>query len=174
MIALSALSVPPGKSKGWRMSGANTYASLPCESLKTNRLQGRTARQLKEIKRCCERTACFLMLGFVLSGTTVVAEEKEEDRNKVAIAAAEKWLRIVDEEKYAESWQETAELFKRSVTADQWRQALDGTRKPLGEQIAGKVKKSTYVTSVPGGPDGQYVIIGLRHPLKTRKQRSRL
>jgi len=114
-------------------------------------------------------TACFLMLGFVLSGTTLVAEEKEKDRNKVAIAAAEKWLRIVDEEKYAESWQETAELFKRSVTADQWRQALDGTRKPLGKQIARKVKKSSYVTSVPGGPDGQYVIIEFAASFENKK-----
>jgi len=114
-------------------------------------------------------TACFLMLGFVLSGTTLVAEEKEKDRNKVAIAAAEKWLRIVDEEKYAESWQETAERFKRSVTADQWRQALDGTRKPLGKQIARKVKKSSYVTSVPGGPDGQYVIIEFAASFENKK-----
>ena len=113
--------------------------------------------------------ACFLMLGFVLSGTTLVAEEKEKDRNKVAIAAAEKWLRIVDEEKYAESWQETAERFKRSVTADQWRQALDGTRKPLGKQIARKVKKSSYVTSVPGGPDGQYVIIEFAASFENKK-----
>jgi len=45
-------------------------------------------------------------------------------------SAAEKWLAIVDGEKYAENWKETAELFRTAVPPDQWEQSMRAVRKP--------------------------------------------
>jgi len=66
---------------------------------------------------------------------------------------------MVDSEKYAESWKEAAVLFKDAINQEQWQQSLQAVRKPLGKLITRKMKTNTYKTSLPGAPDGEYVII---------------
>ena len=100
---------------------------------------------------------CFVAIGLILGSTIVMAARS--DTEKAAIASAEKWLRIVDKGKYSESWEESSEYFKQAVTQDQWEQALKAVREPLGKFISRKVKSATYTTSLPGAPDGQYVVI---------------
>ena len=100
---------------------------------------------------------CFVAIGLILGSTTVMAARS--DREKAAIASAEKWLKIVDKGKYGESWEESSEYFKQAVTQDQWEQAVQAVREPLGKLISRKVKSATYTTSLPGAPDGQYVVI---------------
>ena len=73
--------------------------------------------------------------------------------------AADSWLKLVDEGKYAESWEQAAKLFKGAVTKDQWKQAAAGVRGPLGKLVSRKVKSRECTEKVPGGPDGKYVII---------------
>jgi hypothetical protein len=91
------------------------------------------------------------------------------DREKAAIASAEKWLRIVDKGKYSESWEESSEYFKQAVTQDQWEQAVQAVREPLGKLISRKVKSATYATSLPGAPDGQYVVIQFNTSFENKK-----
>ena len=38
------------------------------------------------------------------------------EKEKAAILSAEKWLRLVDTEKYPESWKEAAEFFRNAVS----------------------------------------------------------
>jgi hypothetical protein len=103
------------------------------------------------------RIVCFVVIGLILGSATVMAGRS--DREKAAIAAAEQWLTIVDKGKYAESWNESSEYFQQAVTQDQWEQAVQAVREPLGKLISRKVKSATYTTSLPGAPDGQYVVI---------------
>lgn len=56
---------------------------------------------------------CFVAIGLILGSTTVMAARS--DREKAAIASAEKWVRIVDKGKYSESWEESSEYFKQAV-----------------------------------------------------------
>ena len=92
----------------------------------------------------------------VFLGSTAWPGDKPED---AAQAAADSWLKLVDEGKYAESWEQAAKLFKGAVTKDQWKQAAAGVRGPLGKLVSRKVKSREYTEKVPGGPDGKYVII---------------
>jgi len=80
-------------------------------------------------------------------------------QEKAAVSAAQRWLAMVDSGNYGESWQEASELFRNAVTAAQWQQSLQGARKPLGKLISRKVKTASYKTSLPGAPDGKYVVI---------------
>jgi hypothetical protein len=41
----------------------------------------------------------------------------------------------------------------------QWNQALAASRKPLGGLLSRKTKTTKYATSLPGAPDGEYVVI---------------
>jgi len=78
---------------------------------------------------------------------------------EAAIAAAEKWLKLVDEGHYPQSWEAAAVYFKRAVTKERWQQALRGVRMPLGRALSRKLRSKQYRTSLPGAPDGQYVVI---------------
>ncbi|HLO24795.1 MAG TPA: DUF4019 domain-containing protein [Geobacteraceae bacterium] len=40
-----------------------------------------------------------------------------------------------------------------------WEQSLRAVRSPLGNLVSRKVKSRTYTTTVPGAPDGEYVVI---------------
>ena len=110
---------------------------------------------------------CFVAIGLILGSTTIMAARS--DREKAAIAAAEKWLRIVDKGNYIESWNESSEYFKQAVTQDQWEQAVKAVREPLGKLISRKVKSATYSTSLPGAPDGQYVVIQFNTSFENKK-----
>jgi hypothetical protein len=96
-------------------------------------------------------------LGFLLMAGVVGAQAQEKE--KAAITAAEQWLALVDAGKYAESWTEAAGYFKNAVTQEKWAQSLKAVREPLGKLISRKVKSTTYATSLPGAPDGEYVVI---------------
>jgi Protein of unknown function (DUF4019) len=110
---------------------------------------------------------CFVAIGLILGTTTVMAARS--DREKAAIASAEKWLRIVDEGRYSESWEESSEYFKQAVQQDQWEQAVQAVREPLGKLISRKVKSASYKTSLPGAPDGQYVVIQFNTSFENKK-----
>ena len=110
---------------------------------------------------------CFVAIGLILGSTTVMAARS--DREKAAIASAEKWLKIVDKGKYSESWEESSEYFKQAVTQDQWEQAVQAVREPLGKLISRKVKSASYTTSLPGAPDGQYVVIQFSTSFENKK-----
>jgi hypothetical protein len=110
---------------------------------------------------------CFVVIGLILGTATAMAARS--DSEKAAIAAAEKWLTIVDKGKYMESWKESSEYFKNAVTQDQWAQAAQAVRKPLGKLISRKVKNAAYKTSLPGAPDGQYVVIQFNTSFENKK-----
>jgi opacity protein-like surface antigen len=78
---------------------------------------------------------------------------------QAAVAAAEAWLKQVDAGQYGASWDGAAKLFKGSVTRAQWEQALGGVRAPLGKVLSRKLSSRTYTESLPGAPDGKYVVL---------------
>ena len=90
-------------------------------------------------------------------------------KETAAISAAEKWLATVDAGQYAVSWRETAEFFRNAVKPDQWEQSMQAFRKPLGKRISRKVKTKNHKTSLPGAPDGEYVVIQFETSFENKK-----
>jgi hypothetical protein len=76
---------------------------------------------------------------------------------------------MVDGGKYAESWKDAAELFRNAVSQQQWEQSLHAVRKPLGKLVTRKLKTMTYKTSLPGAPDGEYVVIEFETSFEKKK-----
>ena len=81
------------------------------------------------------------------------------DAERAAIEAANQWLALVDSSRFAESWQQAASLFRGAVTEAQWETAVSSARRPLGKFISRSVRGSHYAESLPGAPDGRYVVI---------------
>lgn len=107
--------------------------------------------------------SCFLLSS--LAAGLLFAENAEEQ----AIKAAESWLAAVDGGEYSKSWDQCATLFKGAVTKEQWEQALNAARKPLGKLVSRKVKSAQYATSLPGAPDGEYVVIQFTASFERKK-----
>jgi hypothetical protein len=89
----------------------------------------------------------------------VSALRADEASEGAAGAAAQKWLAVVDTGNYADSWKQAASAFRKAVTAEQWSAALNASRGSYGALVSRKLKKAEYRTSLPGAPDGQYVVL---------------
>ena len=96
----------------------------------------------------------------------ICADQNAEEK---AVAAAQDWLALVDQGEYAESWQHAAELFKKVVTQEQWEHSMLAFREPLGSVVSRGLKSSTYETSLPGAPDGEYVVIQYSTSFENKK-----
>lgn len=81
------------------------------------------------------------------------------ERESAAQSAALDWLSHVDAAEYVTSWSNAGALFKSKLTPAQWEDAASDARKPLGALRTRKVKAVQYATSLPGAPDGEYVVL---------------
>ena len=108
--------------------------------------------------------ACILFI--LLNWLPAFANEMAEKR---AIAASNTWLMLIDSSKYAESWEKAAGLFKNTVSKEQWNQSLNAVRKPLGKVIKRNMKSKQYTMSLPGAPDGEYVVIQYETAFENKK-----
>jgi|GEM_PF-1079640 len=99
-------------------------------------------------------------------------KEAESARQVVteAIAVAQKYLKLIDAGKYDESWEASAALVRQVITKAQWNQQIKPIRSAMGEMVSRTVKSAVYATSLPGAPDGQYVVIKFETVLKNKKQ----
>ncbi len=110
--------------------------------------------------------AGFALISMILVS---VAYGADATQKKDALAAAENWLAIIDKGEYTESWKEAAGYFKTAVSQDQWVNSLQAVRKPLGKLNSRAVKSETYKTSLPGAPDGEYVVIQFATSFENKK-----
>lgn len=69
------------------------------------------------------------------------------------------WLAGIDAEKYSQSWKDTAQFFQKAITEGGWSDALTKFRKPLGEMKSRKLLEAKSTKSLPGAPDGEYVVM---------------
>ena len=82
-----------------------------------------------------------------------------QETNVAAQKSAEAWLSMVDRGNYSESWEEAAKLFRDAVTRSDWEKTAGSVRNPLGQMKSRKLKSATYTETLPGAPDGEYVVI---------------
>jgi len=113
------------------------------------------------------RILCLTILGLIMSANIVMADDSKKEA--AAVSVAERWLGMIDEGKYAESWKEAAELFRNALTQEQWVNSLQAGRKPLGKLVSRKVLTKAYKTSLPGAPDGEYVVIQFQTSFENKK-----
>ena len=83
----------------------------------------------------------------------------DQSKEELAISASLAWLALVDAGKYQESWQQAAENFKNIVEQNQWESSMVAYRKPLGNVLSRNLMFKKYTNTLPGAPDGEYVVI---------------
>lgn len=91
------------------------------------------------------------------------------ESEQAAASGARKWLALVDEGKYAESWTEASSYFRGALPSEQWGNMAGAVRKPLGKTVSREVKSAKSTSSLPGAPDGQYVVIKFTTSFENKK-----
>ncbi len=109
---------------------------------------------------------CIVVL--LMAASSVIAAEPEKE--KTAAKAAELWLKLVDNGEFNKSWKEASEYLRNAVKMEPFAQSLKPVRNPLGKVITRKVKSTTYATSLPGAPDGEYVIVQFETSFENKKE----
>ena len=106
-----------------------------------------------------------MLCNLILTGVLQANEVAE----KAAITGSMAWLSLVDEGNYAEGWNQAAGLFKNAVTKEQWLNSMQAFRVPLGKIVARKLKSKQYTKTLPGAPDGEYVVIQYETTFENKK-----
>jgi hypothetical protein len=92
--------------------------------------------------------------------------EKPKEKEELAIQAAESWLSLVDEEKYPESWEGLAGLFKKDIKKEEWINDLNRFRKPLGKLVGRKLQ---HESSSSEASVGEYLIFQYETSFENKK-----
>ena len=109
--------------------------------------------------------AAFAIL--LAAGSVVAADQPDIEQE--ATEAAKAWLELIDAGEYDDSWQAAAAYFKSAVKRDQWRQMVAAVRGPLGGVLSREVKATEYRTTLPGAPDGEYLVIQFATSFENKK-----
>ena len=109
------------------------------------------------IVRIEARLAPIFLVTLLLCASAV--SQTPQAAEQLAQQSSKSWLALVDSGKYADSWDEAAQLFRAAVTKERWQGMLHTTRDPLGKLVSRTVKSASYTKTLPGAPDGEYVVI---------------
>ncbi len=101
----------------------------------------------------------FLAVAVIFCFFSTKAAFGLEEIENAAEKVARQWLEIVDNGQFEKSWEEAASLFRKAVSRKNWKQSLEAHRIPLGKLMSRKLKSKTFKETLPGAPDGKYVVI---------------
>ena len=102
-----------------------------------------------------------VLVGAVVAPRPLAAQEggAAPAREQAAQRAAEAWLALMDQGKYAESWQAAGSLFRQAVTAERWAQQVAAVVAQVGAFQRRELQKTEFTTELPNGPQGEYMVL---------------
>ena len=98
--------------------------------------------------------ACIFMILYPLYNQKPDSEKVEQ-----AAPVAQKFLDMLDQGKYAESWQSSAQLMQGKIAQKEWVEKLTKARTLSGDMVARERKSASYSTEAQDSPDGEYILL---------------
>lgn len=103
--------------------------------------------------------AALILLALLIIFIPLYNERPDKEKAAAASAAAGKFLKLVDADQFAESWQISASLLKQKVSEEKWVDQLQKTRAVTGPLVKRSEDSMSYSTSAKDSPEGEYVLI---------------
>lgn len=100
-------------------------------------------------------------------GAAPATEADAQSAQAVSVALA--WLDVVDKGQLDQAWEEAAPMLKASAGKKQFAQAVGAVRRPMGRVLLRKLQASTRTKSLPGVPDGDYVVVTFETSFDNKK-----
>ena len=94
-----------------------------------------------------------------LSLSVPLTAETQQAKEDTARQVAEAWLSVVDEGRYADSWDVLAQLLQRKVTREEWVERVTALRTVAGTLDSRVLVGVRYAKNLPGAPPGEYVVV---------------
>lgn len=86
-------------------------------------------------------------------------EAAEIDPLKNSAQAGERWLELLDEKKYPQSWETGSLTLKLTVPKKHWIALMEKIRKPLGSLTSRSVADQRKAQDPKGLPKGDYMVL---------------
>lgn len=86
-----------------------------------------------------------------------------------AQTAAEVWLGLVDDGQFDKSWDTAAKILRDLVKKSDWVELGKAKRPPLGKVVSRKLKEATPTKTLPGAPEGTYVVLQYNTEFENKK-----
>jgi hypothetical protein len=93
----------------------------------------------------------------ILAAAPAVAGD--QDPTAPAQGAAVQWLSLSDGARYGDAWEQAAVYFRDAIKKPDWEAAAKAAREPLGAVKSRSLESAAVKTTLPGMPDGEYVVI---------------
>ena len=99
--------------------------------------------------------------------TRILAEEQAAERQALG------FLGYLDHGRYADSYAYTGMLIRAQLDRDSFAKQLEKARAGTGALLSRELIDAGYTTTVPGAPEGQYVVLHYAPALPTGKRQWR-
>lgn len=76
-----------------------------------------------------------------------------------ATQSAERFLQLVDNQAFEQSWQASAKLLQEKVPNEEWIKKLTSLHQWVGKVVERKQVDTRYTTEAKDSPDGEYILI---------------
>jgi hypothetical protein len=116
------------------------------------------------------RLFVFGILAALSANLIMTGAQSEED----VATDAQKWLALVDDQKYEESWMRASSMFRSEVKQEQWIAALKRSRELLGAVTSRTRTRLQFSNSLRGAPDGNYAILHYQTSFSSKTATERL
>jgi len=87
-----------------------------------------------------------------------------------ASVAADAWLAQLDAGDVEASWRGTSSLFRQLVDQETWTESFERVRAVFGRTLHRELSDTRHTTTVPGAPDGEYVVMEYAAELERKKE----
>jgi hypothetical protein len=115
------------------------------------------------------KTWVWLAAALAAAGSGCMMGQKNPEAESAATSCADAWLKRVDAQEYDASWAQAAAIFRGAVERERWPSMVGAIRGSMGRVLSREVKSARYMTQLPGGPDGEYVVIQYRTVFENKK-----
>ena len=95
----------------------------------------------------------------VAAAATPALHAQEAPQIAPASEAATRWLAVMDAGKAGEAWDAGAPVMQSAITRDMWNKVGTDARGPLGAVKSRKQTSANFTKTLPGVPEGEYVVI---------------
>lgn len=100
----------------------------------------------------------WLVLVMLIFGSHAAMADDNE-LLKIVESNARSWLGLIDEAKYQESWENASPIFKQKKGTAEWVKTITANRSSRGAANARYIAAAGLTKSVPGFPDGEYIVL---------------
>ncbi|MCV2360332.1 DUF4019 domain-containing protein [Paucibacter sp. TC2R-5] len=99
-----------------------------------------------------------LASGIMFAAGAAFAQDHQEAQAQAKLAATQ-WLALADAGQFGDTWDQAAAPIQALISKPKWVSVLQAVRTPLGSVQTRQLKSADFTKTLPGAPDGAYVVI---------------